>query len=116
MKIVGLNAQKFTLFKACNGSLFFYLGSCLAKRIAQEHLQRLANQVLIQDLVVDDDSELSTFLKRISGHFLECCTDQYQVTSVFVRKRSPTLQDTFQRQLKEIANSYTLFREEWDLD
>ena len=50
------------------------------------------NQVLIQSLVVDNDSEPSPFLKRISEQFSECCKGQYQVISFFEKKRSPTVQ------------------------
>lgn len=50
------------------------------------------NQSLIHDLLVDDDSEPLTFLKRISDQFFECCEDGYQVISLFERKRSATVE------------------------
>ena len=50
------------------------------------------NEALIRDFTVDDDSEPSTFLRRISDQFAECCKGQYQVISFFERKSSPTVQ------------------------
>ena len=50
------------------------------------------NEALIRDLTVDDDSEPSTFLKRIADQFADCCKGQYQVISFFERQSSPTVQ------------------------
>jgi hypothetical protein len=50
------------------------------------------NEVLIRDLVVDNDSEASPFLKRISDEFSRCCKGQYQVISFYERQSSPTVE------------------------
>lgn len=55
-------------------------------------IQGQPNEALIRDLTVDNDSEPSTFLKRISNQFSECCKGQYQVIAFFERQLSPTVQ------------------------
>ncbi|CAG9939384.1 unnamed protein product [Clonostachys rosea f. rosea IK726] len=50
------------------------------------------NEALIHDLLVDNDSEPSTFMKRLADHFSETCKGQYRVVTFFERILSPTLE------------------------
>lgn len=85
--------QNLALCKACCGMLLFGVPNLgLRNDQLNSIVQGRPNQVLIRDLVVDDDSEPSPFLKRISDQFSECCKGQYQVISFFERQRSPTVQ------------------------
>jgi hypothetical protein len=85
--------QNIDLRKACYGMLLFGVPN-LGLRNEQliSIVKGQPNEVLIRDLVVDNDSEPSPFLKRISDQFSECCKGQYQVVSFFELKRSPTVQ------------------------
>jgi hypothetical protein len=49
------------------------------------------NEALIRDLLVDDDSEPSNFLKRLADQFSESCKGYYRVVSFFERRLSRTL-------------------------
>ncbi|KAF2176608.1 hypothetical protein K469DRAFT_812982 [Zopfia rhizophila CBS 207.26] len=85
--------QNLALCKACYGLLLFGVPNLgLRNEQLNSIVQGRPNQVLIRDLVVDDDSEPSPFLKRISDQFSECCKGQYRVISFFERKRSSTVQ------------------------
>ncbi|KAL4962580.1 uncharacterized protein BDV14DRAFT_178258 [Aspergillus stella-maris] len=79
--------------KSCYGLLLFGVPNLgLRNEQLNSIVQGQPNKRLIQDLVVDDDSEPSPFLKRISDHFARCCADQYRVVSFFERKHSATVQ------------------------
>lgn len=79
--------------KACYGLLLFGVPNLGLRNDQLESIvQGRPNQVLIRDLVVDDDSEPSPFLRRISDQFSECCKGQYQVISFYERQRSSTVQ------------------------
>ncbi|ERF76578.1 hypothetical protein EPUS_05851 [Endocarpon pusillum Z07020] len=85
--------QNLDLCRACYGLLLFGVPNLgLRNEQLNSIVQGQPNHVLIRDLVVDDDSEPSPFLKRISDQFSKCCKGQYQVISFFERKRSPTIQ------------------------
>lgn len=85
--------QNANLCKACYGLLFFGVPNLGLRNEQLESIVRgQPNQVLVRDLVVDNDSEPSPFLKRISDQFSECCKGQYKVVSFFERRLSPTVQ------------------------
>uniref|UniRef100_A0A8H7NAA2 NACHT domain-containing protein n=1 Tax=Bionectria ochroleuca TaxID=29856 RepID=A0A8H7NAA2_BIOOC len=50
------------------------------------------NEALIHDLLVDKDSEPSTFMKRLADQFSETCKGQYRVVTFFERVLSPALE------------------------
>ena len=85
--------QNANLCRACYALLFFGVPN-LGLRNEQliSIVRGRPNQVLVRDLVVDNDSEPSPFLKRISDQFSDCCKGQYKVISFFERKLSPTVQ------------------------
>ncbi|KAL8907863.1 MAG: hypothetical protein Q9171_005688 [Xanthocarpia ochracea] len=85
--------QNLDLCKACYGLLFFGVPNHgLRNEQLKSIVQGQPNEALIRDLTVDDDSEPSAFLKRISNQFSECCKGQYKVIAFFERQRSPTVQ------------------------
>ncbi|KAJ4127453.1 hypothetical protein NW754_007781 [Fusarium falciforme] len=53
------------------------------------------NEALINDLLVDNDSEPSAFLTRLADQFSESCKGHYQVVTFFERMLSPTLEVTY---------------------
>jgi hypothetical protein len=55
-------------------------------------VQGQPNKTLINDLLVDDDSEPSTFLKRLAEQFSESCKGYYRVVTFFERALSPTIE------------------------
>nr|XP_036586253.1 ankyrin repeat-containing protein [Colletotrichum truncatum]KAF6796660.1 ankyrin repeat-containing protein [Colletotrichum truncatum] len=77
---------------ACYALLFFGVPNL---GLRNDQLRTLVegqpNEALIQDLLVDNDSEPSTFLKRLADQFSESCKNQYRVISFFERMLSPTL-------------------------
>ncbi|RYP39571.1 hypothetical protein DL767_002119 [Monosporascus sp. MG133] len=78
---------------ACCGLLFFGVPNFgLRNEQLQSIVEGQPNQNLIRDLVVDSDSEPSTFLKRISNDFSDCYKGQYRVVSFYETKHSPTVQ------------------------
>ncbi|RYP62421.1 hypothetical protein DL769_007310 [Monosporascus sp. CRB-8-3] len=77
---------------ACCGLLFFGVPNLgLRNEQLQSIVEGQPNQNLIRDLVVDSDSEPSTFLKRISNDFSDCCKGQYRVVSFYETELSPTV-------------------------
>lgn len=50
------------------------------------------NEALIHDLLVDSDSEPSTFLKRLADQFSESCKGHYRVVTFFERRLSSTVE------------------------
>lgn len=50
------------------------------------------NEALIHDLLVDNDSEPSNFLKRLGDQFSDSCKGYYRVVSFFERSLSPTIE------------------------
>ena len=91
--IKSADSQNLDLSKACYGLLFFGVPNHgLRSEQLKSIVQGQPNEALIRDLTVDDDSEPSTFLKRISDQFAECCRGRYQVISFFERQPSPTVQ------------------------
>ena len=83
----------FNISTACYGMLFFGVPN-LGLRNEQliNIVQGQPNEALIRDLVVDNDSEPSSFLRRISHHFSECCRNRYRVASFYERRQSPTVE------------------------
>jgi hypothetical protein len=47
---------------------------------------------LIDDLLVDNDSEPSTFLKRLADQFSESCKGYYRIVTFFERTLGLTLE------------------------
>ncbi|KAK1977851.1 hypothetical protein LZ30DRAFT_243022 [Colletotrichum cereale] len=81
------------VFETCCGLLFFGVPNHgLRNEQLRSIVQGYPNQNLIHDLVVDDDSEPSAFLKRISDQFSECCKGRYKVVSFSELKKSSTVQ------------------------
>ncbi|KAJ2985996.1 hypothetical protein NUW58_g5244 [Xylaria curta] len=85
--------QHYDLSKTCTGLLFFGVPN---HGLRNDQLSSLVkgqpNGSLIRDLLVDRDTEPSTFLKRISGEFAESCRDRYLVVSFYELKPSPIIQ------------------------
>ncbi|KAK1579705.1 uncharacterized protein LY79DRAFT_652008, partial [Colletotrichum navitas] len=81
------------LAKTCYALLFFGVPNL---GLRNEQLRTMVcgqpNEALVHDLVVDNDSEASTFLKRLADDFAEKCKDHYRVMSFFERMLSPTVQ------------------------
>ncbi|KAK1982091.1 ankyrin repeat-containing protein, partial [Colletotrichum cereale] len=84
---------KSDLSKATFGLLFFGVPNL---GLRNEQLRTLVrgqpNESLINDLLVDNDSEPSNCLKSLADHFSETCRDYYQVVSFFERSLSPTIE------------------------
>ncbi|KAK3941484.1 hypothetical protein QBC46DRAFT_430783 [Diplogelasinospora grovesii] len=83
--------QNDNLRNSCNGLLLFGVPN-LGLRHEQllSIVQGQPNALLIRDLVVDNDSEPSPFLSRISKDFSDCCKGRYKAISFFERDLSPT--------------------------
>ncbi|KAH7016248.1 ankyrin repeat-containing protein, partial [Microdochium trichocladiopsis] len=80
------------LSKACYGLLFFGVPNLgLRNDQLRTLVQGQPNQALIDDLLVDNDSEPSTFLKTLAEQFSESCKGSYRVVTFFERALSPTL-------------------------
>ncbi|KAK1589962.1 ankyrin repeat-containing protein, partial [Colletotrichum navitas] len=79
--------------KATFGLLFFGVPNL---GLRNEQLRTLVrgqpNESLINDLLVDNDSEPPNCLKTLSDQFSETCRDYYQVVSFFERSLSPTIE------------------------
>ncbi|KAI0125986.1 hypothetical protein BJ170DRAFT_633363 [Xylariales sp. AK1849] len=81
------------IFKACCGLLFFGVPNL---GLRNEQLLGIVkgqpDEALIRDLKVDQDSEPSSFLERISSQFAECCKGRFRVISFYELKHSPTVE------------------------
>ncbi|KAI0164334.1 hypothetical protein GGR52DRAFT_585622 [Hypoxylon sp. FL1284] len=81
------------LFQACSGLLFFGVPNF---GLRSEQLETIVEGRpalnLIRDLVVDSDSMPSSYLKRISNDFSNCCQGQYRVVSFYETRLSSILQ------------------------
>ncbi|EFQ30905.1 uncharacterized protein GLRG_06049 [Colletotrichum graminicola M1.001] len=81
------------LAKACYALLFFGVPNLgLRNEQLRTMVRGQPNDALVHDLIVDNDSEASTFLKRLADDFAEKCKDHYRVMSFFERMLSPTVQ------------------------
>ncbi|KAL8294757.1 hypothetical protein RB600_000626 [Gaeumannomyces tritici] len=82
------------LSKACFGMLLFGVPNL---GLRNDQLMTLVrgqpNESLIRDLLVDNDSEPSTFLKRLADQFSICCKGHYRVVTFYERMLSPTLKE-----------------------
>ena len=85
--------EYFAIKTATYGLMFFGVPNY---GLRNEQLRSLvdgqANASLVNDLVLDNDMEPSTYLRRISNDFSRCCKDRYQVVSFYELERSPTVQ------------------------
>ncbi|KAM5342908.1 hypothetical protein ACJ41O_013874 [Fusarium nematophilum] len=81
------------LSKASYGLLFFGVPNLGLRNDQLRTLVRgQPNEALIHDLLVDNDSEPSAFLKRLADQFSESCRGHYRVVTFFERMLSPTLE------------------------
>ncbi|KAK1999116.1 hypothetical protein LX36DRAFT_633060 [Colletotrichum falcatum] len=81
------------LAKACYALLFFGVPNLgLRNEQLRTMVRGQPNEALMHDLLVDNDSEASNFLKRLAEQFSESCKDHYRVMSFFERMLSPTIQ------------------------
>ncbi|KAJ6102456.1 hypothetical protein N7486_004883 [Penicillium sp. IBT 16267x] len=81
------------LSQACFGLLFFGVPNLgLRNEQLRTLVQGQPNKALVDDLLVDNDSEPSTFLKRLADQFSESCKGYYRVVTFFERTLSPTLE------------------------
>ncbi|GJC78574.1 protein SERAC1 [Colletotrichum liriopes] len=81
------------LAEACYALLFFGVPNLGLRNDQLRTLVRgQPNEALIHDLLVDNDSEASTFLKRLADQFSESCKGHYRVMSFFERMLSRTLE------------------------
>ncbi|KAH7130945.1 hypothetical protein EDB81DRAFT_129655 [Dactylonectria macrodidyma] len=87
------NPQNKAVRESCSALLLFGVPNL---GLRQEQLRSIVkgrpNESLISDLVVDNDSEPSPFLRRISANFSECCKGKYKVLSFYEREKSPTVE------------------------
>lgn len=80
------------LSQACFGMLFFGVPNLgLRNEQLKTIVQGQPNKALIDDLLVDNDSEPSTSLKRLANQFSKSCKGYYRVVTFFERTLSPTL-------------------------
>ncbi|KAK2023015.1 hypothetical protein LX32DRAFT_708969, partial [Colletotrichum zoysiae] len=87
------DGAKADLAKACYALLFFGVPNLgLRNDQLMTMVRGQPNAELIHDLIVDNDSEASTFLKRLADQFSETCKGHYCVMSFFERMLSPTVQ------------------------
>ncbi|KZL84934.1 ankyrin repeat-containing protein [Colletotrichum incanum] len=81
------------LAEACYALLFFGVPNLGLRNDQLRTLVRgQPNEALMHDLLVDNDSEASTFLKRLADQFSESCKGHYRVMSFFERMLSSTLE------------------------
>ncbi|CAG9999233.1 unnamed protein product [Clonostachys byssicola] len=84
---------KTTISRATFGILFFGVPN---HGLRNEQLRTLVdgqpNKAFINDLLVDDDSEASGFLKRLSAQFAESFQGYYHIITFYERLLSPTLE------------------------
>ncbi|KLU88157.1 hypothetical protein MAPG_07144 [Magnaporthiopsis poae ATCC 64411] len=82
------------LSKACFGMLLFGVPNL---GLRNDQLMTLVrgqpNEALIHDLLVDNNSEPSTFLKRLADQFSICCKGHYRVVTFFECMLSPILEE-----------------------
>ncbi|WYZ39718.1 hypothetical protein EsH8_IV_000059 [Colletotrichum jinshuiense] len=83
----------FRFFQACYGLLFFGVPNL---GLRNDHLMTLVrgqpNESLVRDLLVDNDSEPSDFLKRLADDFSEICRGHCRVVTFSERMLSPTIE------------------------
>lgn len=87
------DSENASLYNACSGLLFFgvpHLG--LRHEELVSIVEGQPNEALIRDLVVDQHSEPSSFLTKMSDEFAICCQGRFKVFSFFERRLSSTLQ------------------------
>lgn len=84
------------LSKASYGLLLFGVPNL---GLRNEQLRALVkgqpNRFLVDDILVDSDSEPSRFLKQLADQFSESCKGRHKVISFYETKYSPTLQVRF---------------------
>ncbi|KAK2022494.1 hypothetical protein LX32DRAFT_698627 [Colletotrichum zoysiae] len=79
--------------KPCYALLFFGVPNLgLRNDQLMTLVQGQPNEALMHDLLVDNDSEASAFLKRLADQFSESCKDRYRVMSFYERMLTPTLE------------------------
>ncbi|KAH8665485.1 hypothetical protein BGZ61DRAFT_366836 [Ilyonectria robusta] len=79
------------LSKASYGFLFFGVPNLgLRNDQLRTLLRGQPNEAFIHDLLVDNNSEPPTFLKRLADQFSESCKGHYRVVTFFERMLSPT--------------------------
>ena len=87
------DSSNLDLCKACCGMLFFGVPNL---GLRHEQLRSItegqSNKILVNDLIVDGDTETSNFLKRLSEQFSDCCKSMYKVISFYELKHSPTVE------------------------
>jgi hypothetical protein len=85
--------DNFNIYKSCYALLFFGVPNLgLRNDQLRSMVKGQPNERLINDLVVDKDSEPSPFLSGLSRRFADCCKNQgYKVISFYERRESPTL-------------------------
>lgn len=81
------------LSKASYGLVFFGVPNLGLRNDQLRTLVRgQPNEALIHDLLVDSDSEPSTFMQRLADQFSESCKGHYRVLTFFERAYTPTLE------------------------
>ncbi|ORY62117.1 uncharacterized protein BCR38DRAFT_347066 [Pseudomassariella vexata] len=84
---------RYDLSSTCCGMLFFGVPNHgLRDNQLQSLVQGQPNEAFIHSLRLDDDTEPSPFLKRLSSDFAECCKGQYPVISYYELIKSPTVE------------------------
>ncbi|GAW12879.1 hypothetical protein ANO14919_022500 [Xylariales sp. No.14919] len=86
------NSSSLELCESSYGMVFFGVPNFGLRNIQlQSIVDGLPNQNLINTLVVDNDSEPSPYLRRLTKDFAGRCKEKYQVVSFFETKHSPTV-------------------------
>ncbi|ORY70348.1 uncharacterized protein BCR38DRAFT_471661 [Pseudomassariella vexata] len=88
-----VNKEHKLLYTICNGLLFFGVPNHgLRNEKLSSIISGQPNQALINSLVVDNESEPSPFLRRLSADFARCFKGQQRVISFYERKLSTTVE------------------------
>ena len=88
--------QSIDFLRSSYGMLFFGVPN-LGLRNSQLQTMVIGqpNAHLVRDLVVDKDSEPSSYLKELSRKFMKCCKTQeprYEIVSYYERRESPIVE------------------------
>ena len=88
--------QSIDFIRSSYGMLFFGVPNLgLRNSQLQTMVVGQPNAHLVRDLVVDKDSEPSSYLKELGWKFMECCKTQeprYEIMSYYERRESPTVE------------------------
>ncbi|KAI9737021.1 MAG: hypothetical protein M1834_000610 [Cirrosporium novae-zelandiae] len=87
------NSRNQNIFKACHGLIFFGVPNLgLRSQTLKDMVSGQPNEQLVSDLIVNKDSESSSFLASLSERFAKCCKEQdLKIRSFYELDYSPTV-------------------------